>query len=117
MWDSNKQARWNVLHEREISDVLSEAEQVELSRLTDEIEQEEQIMLQPGFTRLDKEIQRLTQECIQTKKENVTLASLLAQREHLLECAKKQIKQLLEEHWQLKLKTEHIKPPVSLDAP
>ena len=115
MWDSNKQARWNVLHEREISDVLSEAEQVELSRLTDEIEQEEQIMLQPGFTRLDKEIQRLTQECIQTKKENVALASLLAQREYLLERAKKQIKQLLEEHQQLKSKVEHIKSPASLN--
>ena len=117
MWDSNKQARWNFLREREISDVLSEAEQVELFQLTDEIEQEEQIMLQPGFMRLDKEIQRLTEECIQTKKENVALASLLAQREHLLERAKKQIKQLLEEHWQLKSKAEHIKPSVSLDAP
>ena len=116
MWNSNKQARWNVLRELEISGALSEVEQVELSQLTNEIEQEEQTMLQPAFTRLDKEIQRLTQECIQTKKENITLASLLAQREHLLERAKKQIKQLLEEHWQLKSKAEHIKPPASLDA-
>jgi len=115
MWDSNKQARWNFLREREISDVLSEAEQVELFQLTDEIEQEEQIMLQPAFERLDKEIHKLTEKCIQTKKENVALASLLAQREHLLEHAKN--KQLLEEHWQLKSKAEHIKSSASLDAP
>lgn len=116
MWNSNKQARWNFLREREISGVLSEAEKAELSQLTDEIEQKEQTMLQPTFARLDKEIQRLTQECIRTKKENATLASLLAQREHLLERAKTQIMQLLEEHRQLKSKAEHIKLPASLDA-
>ena len=110
MWDNDKQVRWNALRERELSGVSTKAERAELSRLMNEIEQEEQAMLQPAFTRLDKEIQRITQECVRVRKENATLASLLAQREHLLERAKKQIKQLLEEHRQLKAKAEHIKP-------
>ena len=104
MWNSDKQTRLNALRERELSGTLTEAERAELSCLMNEVEQEEQAMLQPAFARLDKEIQRLNQKCIRAKKENATLASLLTQREHLLERAKKQIKQLLEEHQQLKMK-------------
>ena len=79
MWNTAKQRRFSTLWERN-NGTLTQAEQTELGRLIDELDQIEHEMLQPAFARLDKERKHLVAQ-------NEMIDSVLKEREQLLQRA------------------------------
>ena len=51
MWDNVKELRWNELRQRELEGKLITAEQEELNRFYEELDNEEHIALQPALAR------------------------------------------------------------------
>jgi hypothetical protein len=82
-WTREKQARLDLLRERELTGALPSAEQDELGSLVAEIEADEAATLAPAMAKQREEIGALQRQTQAVQAENEELAKLLAQQERL----------------------------------
>jgi hypothetical protein len=82
-WTREKQARLDLLRERELTAALPSGEQGELGSLVLEIEAEEAATLAPAMAQQRQEIGALQRQIQAVEAENEELAKLLAQQERL----------------------------------
>ncbi|MBV9868759.1 MAG: hypothetical protein JO316_25660 [Abitibacteriaceae bacterium] len=76
MWDEPKKIRFEVLRQRELAHVLTEAEQVELTGLIQEIEAAEDTYMTPATAKLRHERETL-------EAQNLALQTLLQRKQEL----------------------------------
>ena len=102
MWDDVKESRWNELRQRELEGKLTAAEQEELNRFYEELDNEEHIAFQPTLARLDAQIVSLQREYEQRWSDVKLLARLAEQEETTLRATGARVAQLRAEYAAIK---------------
>lgn len=102
MWDDVKESRWNELRQRELEGKLTAAEQEELNRFYEELDNEEHIALQPALARLDAQIAALQREYERRQRDVKLLARLAEQEETTLRATEERVAQLRTEYAAIK---------------
>jgi hypothetical protein len=98
MWDDVKKSRWNELRHRELEGKLTTDEQEELNRFYEELDNEEQIALQPALARLDAQIAVLQTEYARRQRDIKLLARIAEQEETTLRATEERVAQLRAEY-------------------
>ena len=98
MWDDVKESRWNELRQRELEGKLTAAEQEELNRFYEVLDNEEHIALQPALGRLDAQIVSLQREYERRQRDVKLLARLAEQEETTLRATEARVAQLRAEY-------------------
>ncbi|MBC8229860.1 hypothetical protein H8E77_09960 [bacterium] len=102
MWDNVKEARWNELRQCELERKLTSVEQEELNHFYEELDNEEQMVLQPALARLDAQIASLQREYEQRQRDIKLLARLAEQEEIGLRRTEERVAQLRTEYAAIK---------------
>ena len=99
-----KESRWNKLRQRELEGKLTAAEQEELNLFYEELDNEEQIALQPALARLDVQIAILQTEYERQQRDIKLLARIAEQEETALRVTEERVAQLRAEYAVIKEK-------------
>ena len=101
MWTSAKQRKLNKLRRQELEGTLTPAQQIQLSRLFDELNEEEQQQLAPRFKKLDLEHEALLEKVALVKAQNERLAWVVSRQQVLVQRVKEQLRELRRERKKL----------------
>ena len=101
MWTSAKQRKLNKLRRQEFEGTLTPAQQIQLSRLFDELNEEEQQQLAPRFKKLDLEHEALLEKVALVKAQNERLAWVVSRQQVLVQRVKEQLRELRRERKKL----------------
>ncbi|MCC6553105.1 MAG: hypothetical protein IT372_08800 [Polyangiaceae bacterium] len=88
-WTKDRQARLDLLRDKELAGTLTEPEHTELAGLMAQVEAEEAQALAPAMTQLRAEAGELAHELRTVQDENEELARLLAQQQALVADARR----------------------------
>lgn len=108
MWTSAKQRKLNDLRQRELEGALSPAQQTQLNRLFDELNQEEQQQLNPHFKKLNLEHEALAEKVTLVKAQNERLSGVVSRQQALVRRAKEQLHELRRERKKLLLEYTRV---------
>ena len=97
MWTSAKQRKLNDLRRRELEGTLTPAQQTQLSRLFEELNQEEAQQLAPHLRKLEQEQAELAEKVALVKAQNERLAWVVSRQKVLVRRAKEQLRGLRRE--------------------